>query len=293
MSNQDYQNIELMSPPDNIEEYNRFPVVYVSEHSGEESFCGIDDSQEVEKYNGQLGVSKEFVDKHQKNVGQIQWKDKLKDKYSNPGNVSGQRWASGILISNDMFLTAGHCFDPTPDGWTVPRIQNSNNPISPKEIARNMKINFNYQYDTSGTPRIEDSYDILELVEYREGNLDYAIVKLDGSPGEKYGYAKLSNIDAKINDMVCIIQHPDGLPKRVEAGPVTFLESDERIGYGSLDTRGGSSGAGIIQYETGKIVGVHTNGGCDDPSKKFNYGVRVSSLLAVSPTIKGSLADNM
>jgi hypothetical protein len=43
--------------------------------------------------------------------------------------------------------------------------------------------------------------------------------------------------------MLCIIQHPAGLPKRIEAGPALHLH-DVEIGYDSIDTLGGSSGAG-------------------------------------------------
>ena len=270
------------------DEFPRTPVSYVTPADivNLETFCGVDDLQDLEKYDGKLGVSKEFVQNYQAPVGQIQWNSNLDSKYQVPGNVSGVRWGSGTLISKDLLLTAGHCFDSSPNGWTVPRINNTNNPILPNEIAKNMKVNFNYQLDASGDFLDEDSYKIVELVEYREGKLDFAIVKVEGNPGEKYGYTKISSVDASENDMLCIIQHPEGKPKKVEAGPLTFIKNDERIGYNSIDTLGGSSGSGILQYTTGTIVGVHTNGGCDTTRDGFNYGVRISSLIAVSPTLQ-------
>ena len=271
-----------------VDEFPRTPVKYVTPAGivGEETICGADDFQDIEKYNGQLGVSKEFVQNHQAPVGQIQWNNDLATKYDTPGDVSGVRWGSGTMISKDLFLTAGHCFDSSPNGWTVPRINNTNNPILPNEIAQNMKVNFNYQLDPSGNFRDEESYQIVELMEHRNGKLDYAIVRVEGNPGEKYGYTKISSIDANENDMLCIIQHPEGQPKKVEAGPLTFIKNDERVGYSSIDTLGGSSGSGILQYTTGTIVGVHTNGGCGSTRDGFNYGVRISSLIAVSPTIQ-------
>lgn len=275
----------------NLENQSNFKpksIKYVSKNynpdriRGAETICGSNDFQDVEKYNGNLGVSVDFVKKHQGPVGQVQWNENL--NYISPGDVSGVRWGSGTLIANDLFLTAGHLFDSDPEGWTIPRINNTNNPISPKEIALNMKVNFNYQVDSMGQIQAETSYKIKELVEYREG-LDYAIVRLEGTPGNKYGIAKISNEDAQVNDTVCIIQHPEGLPKKVEAGPVTLFK-DEYITYNDIDTQGGTSGAGILHSPSGLLVGVHTNGGCPDEN---NYGVRISSLIEKSNTIQDLL----
>ncbi|HGO9413530.1 TPA: hypothetical protein ACLBZX_001897 [Bacillus cereus] len=77
------------------------------------------------------------------------------------------------------------------------------------------------------------------------------------------------------------------VPKQVDAGPVTFLQDgDERIGYNSLDMLPLTSGAEILLSPDGTLVGVHTNGGCDSSAQGFNYGVRISSLLIVSPTLQ-------
>ncbi|MHA4131391.1 trypsin-like serine peptidase [Bacillus cereus] len=278
------------------EELPRFPVVFVQppDLPIDESICGAEDFQDVERYDGTLGVTKEFVNAHQAPVGQIQWNDDLASKYTHPGNVSGERWGSGTLISEDLFLTAGHCFSQNPDGWTVPRINGTNNPISSQEIAKNMRVNFNYQVDPSNTPKPEQSFAVLELIEYGQdlGGLDFAIVRLDGNPGQMFGHTKVAKLDAKLNEMVCIIQHPAGRMKQVEAGPVTFLQDgDERIGYNSLDTLGGTSGSGILLSPDGTLVGVHTNGGCTSSAQGFNYGVRISSLLEISPTLQ-SISNN-
>jgi hypothetical protein len=63
-----------------------------------ESLCGnIDDSQHVELYDGSIGVTRAFVDAHERPVGQLQWLSDLAQRFNNPGdspgNVSGVRWA--------------------------------------------------------------------------------------------------------------------------------------------------------------------------------------------------------
>jgi len=250
-----------------------------------ESICGaIDDSQPVEQYDGTLGVTIAFVAAHQSAVGQLQWNNNLAAIYDNPGNVNDVRWCTGTMISNDLFLTAGHCFDQTGGGWQRPLINGTSNVIPPTEIATNIHVNFNYQVDPMGVLKQEESFAVTELVEYRLGGIDFAIVRLAGTPGIKYGSTGISTTDAAPGDMICLIQHPQGLPKRIEAGPAYHLH-DSRIGYDSVDTLGGSSGSGILRSPDGKIVGVHTNGGCDPQMIGHNHGQRITSVIAVSPTL--------
>ena len=60
-----------------------------------DTICGDEDeSQQIEQYDGSLGVTVDFVKFHQTKVGQIQWNDNLHEKYTNPGNLNGRRWMS-------------------------------------------------------------------------------------------------------------------------------------------------------------------------------------------------------
>lgn len=256
-----------------------------------ESQCGAtDDSQPVELYDGALGVTTAFVATNQPMVGQLQWNSNLGTIYVNPGNVNGARWATGTLIADNLFLTAGHNFDQTGGGWTRPKDNASGTTIPPSEIATNMHVNFNYQHDPGGNLRPEQEFPVVELVEYRLNGLDYAIVRLGGNPNATFGAAQISTTDAAVGATACIIGHPAGVPKRVEAGPVFDLHGDQ-IGYNDIDTLGGNSGSGILLGSNGHIVGVHTNGGCSiasDPNGDafHNHGVRISSILAASPTLQ-------
>lgn len=253
-----------------------------------ESTCGAtDDSQAVGTYDGTLGVTTAFVNAHQAPVGQVQWNDDLSSIYTNPGNVSGARWGSGTMISVDLFLTAGHLFDQTGGGWERPRQNGTNNIIPPAEIAQNMRVNFNYQVDSNGTLMTEQSFDIAQLVEYRLNGLDFAICRLVGDPGAIFGVTAISSVDAEVGDLLCIIGHPLGLPKRIEAGTTLSIGGDE-IRYDDIDTQGGNSGSGILHGQTGNLVGVHTNGGCTSTGG-FNHGTRITAVIAASPTLSGSI----
>lgn len=236
-----------------------------------ESICGFSDLQDVELYDGTLGVTKDFVADHQSSTGQVQWRDDLTARYGQgAGNVNGARWCSGTMISENLFLTAGHCFDPQDDPfrWQTPaRLVNGVKELLPaEELALEMVVNFNYQVEpASGAIRVPDVYPVEELVEYRLGGFDYAILRLGPDakgvhPGKSYGTRGLRSDVVSNGALLTIIQHPQGMPKKIEAGSQTNV-AGQFLSYGDIDTLGGSSGSGVLNAD-GEIVAVHTNGGC-------------------------------
>ena len=255
-----------------------------------ESICGaVDESQDVEFYDGSLGVSVEFVRSFSPPVGQLQWLDDLNERFNgpndSPGNVSGVRWGSGCLIDVNLFMTAGHCFDRTGGGWDRPK--RNGTLITEDEIAKLMKVNFNFQVDAETKQlREEDSYPVVGLHEFRLGNLDYAIVQLGKNakgeiPGKKFGRLIVAANDLITNGAVlCLIQHPNGKPKMIEAGPL-LTNVNGTITYDSIDTLGGSSGSALLNAVTGEVVGVHTNGGCTAFSGA-NFGVAIGAIRKFS-----------
>ncbi len=257
-----------------------------------ESICGhVDDTQDVETYDGSLGVTRQFVDDHERSVGQLQWLDDLFGRFNgpndSPGDVAGVRWGSGGLFANDLFITAGHCFDQHGGGWQRPKRNGVT--IPPQEIATLMRINFNYQVDgATGAVRPGAAFPVEALLEYRLGGLDFAIVRVGRNaagrlPGEDFGTLQAAAADLTTDAAtLCLIQHPSGRPKRVEAGPMLHNLGGQ-IAYDSLDTEGGSSGSPILS-DTGEIVGVHTNGGCSAFSG-FNFGVAIGAIRGASDVL--------
>lgn len=251
-----------------------------------ESICGVaDDSQEVEQYDGTLGVTIAFVAGRQSAACQVQWNDNLATLFTNPGTVNGVRWGSGTMIADDIFLTCGHLFDDVANGWVLPVNNATGTIITPAEKALNMRLNFNFQEDPSGNMRPEQSFPIIQLIEYRLGGIDMAVCRIGGNPGAIFGRTRVSIDDAALNDMICIIGHPAGLPKRIEAGPATDLTGDA-IRYNDIDTLGGNSGSGVLHANSDSLVGVHTNGGCNMAGTGSNSGVRITSILRESPTVR-------
>ena len=168
-------------------------------------------------------------------------------------NARGNAFCSGTLISENLFLTAGHCVGSVPD-----------------------RIAFNYQVG-----KTTEFVDVERIVE-RGRRLDYAILELAGSPGDIYGVANLGDRQTQTGETLVIIQHPEGSPKKVEVGNVS-RSSRTRLYYSGLDTLGGSSGSGVLDTD-GNLVGVHTNGGCSSFGGS-NSGVPITAIADDSSII--------
>lgn len=248
----------------------------------QESICGSTaDYQDVELYDGGLGISFTFLSSHQSEVGQLQWNSNIRRLYPEPGRVQNARVCSGTLIGPNLFLTAAHCIEPSSDSSVFPVDPMSGTVLTAEQAAANMHVNFQYQLDGSGNLRAEDEYAVTRLVELRRGNLDYAILELQGAPGHTYGYASLRGRLPSQSELLTIIQHPQGLPKVVATG--NFVAHDNtRLFYGDLDTENGSSGSGVLDTR-GRLIGVHTDGGCDEYG--VNVGVSISAIAEQSPEI--------
>lgn len=265
------------------------------------SVCGIkDDSQHVEAYDGRLGPSTASVAAWEPHTVQLQWREDWVESFSGrrdrPGNVAGARWCTGTLIAEDLVLTAAHCFRSSNEDWVTP-VRNGN-PLPPAELAKLMQVNFGYQQiGTTKVRRQSDVFQIDGLVEFGDtqarvqgARFDYAIVRLkskDGiAAGTKYGITPMNiSRDALLAaHLLTIIQHPDGQPKKVEAGTQIVEPRDALIRYADVDTLGGASGSGILN-ERGELIGVHTNGGCDD-DVAYNYGVSLMAIASASDVIR-------
>ncbi|MCC2678536.1 MAG: hypothetical protein K0R29_1112 [Pseudobdellovibrio sp.] len=224
-----------------------------------ESICGTNNLQHVAEYDGSRGQPVEFVAKHESKVAAL--------AYGTP--TSSSKYCTGTLISENLFLTAAHCIDST---------------------TLNDFAVFNYQKVRGSTDlQTQDHVKIIEVVEQALNGLDFAILKLEGTPGATYGFTPISGNEVELGHVLTIIQHPSGTPKKVDAGTRKGTRGTDYMTYGDLDTEPGSSGSGVLD-NVGQLVGVHTNGGCT-PTQGDNAGVLMTKIVEASPTIKAMLGQ--
>lgn len=244
--------------------------------------------QDVEVYDGSYGVTSAFVARHRRAVGLLYWKSDLAVRYrEQAGNVSGQGWCTGTLIDEDLFLTAGHCLDNVnAGGWRLPR-EKGGIPLSPSDLAREFMVAFRYEAAAQPalTAPVED-VEVVRLEEYRLGGVDYALLRLANAPGLRHGVARLSAVDTTRQAPIVILQHPMAELMKIGGGSVAAI-SGGKLSY-VIDTKPGSSGAGILDARSGKIVGIHTDGGC---TKKggANFGPTIGAIAQASPIVRGLL----
>ena len=121
--------------------------------------------------------------------------------------------------------------------------------------------------------------------------LDYAIVRVNGAPGDLYGFVNLAKrAEPTVNDFVSIIQHPQGGPKKI-----AFTDNkvsavfDDLVQY-STDTEPGSSGSPVFNQDW-EIVGLHHRGGglAGPDGKKYftNEAIQIGAVVRDAASFLG------
>ena len=211
------------------------------------TICGANDLQHVNSYLGNLGPTIAFVQANKGRTGALE---------TTP--TSG-KFCTGTLISANRFLTAGHCVDAGTVGEFV---------------------SFNFERAANSTALLTQTHvQITAVLEDDVGGVDYAILQLQGTPGNTFGIAPVATADPANGTAITIIGHPQGQPKQIEAGSVAS-RSGNNLRYGNVDTLGGNSGSGILNNQ-GQVVGVHTLGGCT-ATGGTNAGTRIARIRQVS-----------
>jgi hypothetical protein len=133
---------------------------------------------------------------------------------------------------------------------------------------------FNFEDDPDGDPLLTEGTVIEQALEP-----DYALIQLDVLPP-----VTPVLLTSRATERLAIIQHPRGRPKVIAEG--SFLDScNQLVYYTDLDTLVGSSGAGILNSQ-GHLLGVHTDGDCDETGRGANSGWTAQVIVEASPYLR-------
>jgi len=179
---------------------------------------------------------------------------------------SGERYVSTCtanLIAVDVLLTNYHC---------IPGMKKN------VKVIRSIAV-FDYlREDQDDAP----SYEVDVTPIAANYDKDFALLRVQDNPGDKFGYFKLQPQKAKANQSLFIIHHPAGMPKRLTRfrckayAPEPYAQVYFRH---RCDTLGGSSGSLIFNLNF-EVVALHNQGGLtQDSQSSFNRGISVFALM--------------
>lgn len=183
---------------------------------------------------------------------------------------------TATAISADLILTNAHC------------VKHS----GPEQAVR---LHFYPEYRDARLETSEVTYAVgLTPVEWGEGQLDYAIYRLD-RPLAGYAALKLSYRDVVVGEPLVIIGHPEAQPLKLSRGGCQsdpeFPKKNAQIVH-SCATRQGSSGSLVFGLD-GSLVGLHHLGGAKIGGRDVGYAVSMVALVEESPTLARVLSDSI
>lgn len=157
---------------------------------------------------------------------------------------------SGVLITEDLVLTAGHCFE------------------SGDRCDRYVYA-FNYHYSRRGQPLDITDLDIhgcsnivaRELGTSEDGVWrDFALVRLDRPVDWRRRPVQLAEQAPRLGESVSVIGFPQGLPAKIDTGAIVRgTEAGFGYWYADTDTFGGSSGSPIFNSRL-ELAGILVQG---------------------------------
>ena len=195
-------------------------------------------------------------------------------------------YCSGVLVAEDMILTAGHCFKPDERGGPCERV----------------KVVFGYAASGAGSVSTsfpaanvyscrqivaQEVHDDDHNISCRNGSCtegspsgdgpDFALIKLDRKVAGRPPLA-ISRAAVRPGTKVGAIGHPSGLPVKIqEEGAAVRTVNKKGYFTANLDSFAGNSGSPVFNMETLKIEGILVRGGDD-----FLYNPATSTSTVVA-----------
>ncbi|RKH45542.1 trypsin-like serine peptidase [Corallococcus sicarius] len=180
--------------------------------------------------------------------------------------------ADGVQATEDaVVLIEGRCTGTLIGAGAGPVVVTAGHCVG---LGDRVLMVFNFEDASDGDPLVTEGTVIEQALEP-----DYALIALDVLPA-----VRPVVLSARSSERLAIIQHPRGRPKVVAEGG--YLDScHQLVYYSDLDTLVGSSGAGVLNAQ-GHLLGIHTDGDCDEKGRGSNRGWTSEAIVEASPYLQ-------
>lgn len=172
----------------------------------------------------------------------------------------GVSTCTASLVANDLLLTNAHCVEGEVQAIRF----------------------FPDYYDAAQKPQ---GFEVARAPIELDAALDYALLRVSGSPGTTFGTVTLAVGSPGPGDDLAIVHHPLGEPKSVTrfGCRVKAAQPDGRLLH-LCDTMPGSSGSPVMTGDMREVVALHYAGG-GSASQPVNLAVSIATLANRSPTL--------
>ncbi len=151
-------------------------------------------------------------------------------------------YCSGVLVSKNQVLTAGHCF------------------VDKDQCQKTMVV-FNYQKNQSPKNMQAIACEKLMAVNYRmDLGLDYALIQLTSDATQKPMVVPAQPVKLGKGDAIYAVGHPLGSYKKTALGSVRHIEEKTETIVGPLDVFEGNSGSPVYSVKTKEFIGILSSG---------------------------------
>jgi|GEM_PF-3996764 len=273
----------------------------------------VQDIKHVKDYVEESGITSNVVTETSKATFQVRWESYAEitlggflTQRRGQGGVAEETWCTASILENQYqtnpdairFISAAHCFQPERGNWGYPKRPDGSK-INAFEIATLMIVKGWFQ-KRNNPSRVPPEFDasITRLVEYGfDGprKLDYAIFEVARAdiPTDLHDSGPTIRTDRPSKgESIAIVQHPNGLRKRVDADQLSGRISSPNgnlLFYDNLNTYFRSSGSAVVDRD-GKLLAVHIQGAdrgyeCAPGSgsaQKSNKALSIRSIMEAS-----------